>query len=89
MSNCKCKYCNSDNTLGIARIVGYFSILQNWNKSKLQERKDRNQSHFSETDTKGIGFVGFGVSIAGEFYNRALFTSISGTIGEQHERNGN
>ena len=52
-----CPHCNSPRTYGMARIVGYYSIIHNWNKSKQQERKDRVQSHFSETDTKGIGFV--------------------------------
>jgi len=36
-----CHYCGGENVIGIGRIVGYFSELQNWNKSKLAERKRR------------------------------------------------
>ncbi|OIN96665.1 hypothetical protein AUJ66_05600 [Candidatus Desantisbacteria bacterium CG1_02_38_46] len=42
--NGKCKYCGSENTYGITRIVGYFSKVNNWNKSKLAELKDRQKA---------------------------------------------
>ena len=29
-----CPKCGSDNTVGETRVVGYFSKIQNWNKSK-------------------------------------------------------
>jgi len=31
---------------GITRIVGYFSKISNWNKSKLGELKDRRQGNY-------------------------------------------
>ena len=37
----KCLSCNSTNVEGITRIVGYYSRVKNWNKSKLGELKDR------------------------------------------------
>ena len=30
----KCRRCGTDNVVGEARVVGYFSKIQNWNKSK-------------------------------------------------------
>jgi anaerobic ribonucleoside-triphosphate reductase len=30
----KCRHCGSDNVVGETRVVGYFSKIQNWNKSK-------------------------------------------------------
>ncbi len=37
----KCEFCGSENVDGITRITGYFSKIQNWNKAKKQELKDR------------------------------------------------
>lgn len=37
----KCPFCESENTYTISRVVGYFSIIENWNKSKISERKRR------------------------------------------------
>ena len=31
---------------GITRIVGYYSRINNWNKSKLGELKDRHRGHY-------------------------------------------
>jgi len=42
-----CDYCQSKNVYGIARIVGYFSRISNWNKSKLGELKDRHRGNYS------------------------------------------
>lgn len=36
-----CSYCNSGKVYGITRIVGYYSKIQNWNKNKIGELKDR------------------------------------------------
>lgn len=36
-----CPHCYSENVLGMSRVVGYFSIIENWNKSKQAERKRR------------------------------------------------
>ena len=36
-----CPYCESTDVYGMTRIVGYFSRINNWNKSKLAELRDR------------------------------------------------
>ena len=36
-----CRVCNSDDVYGMTRIVGYYSRISNWNKSKLGELADR------------------------------------------------
>lgn len=38
-----CPSCGSNKTEGITRIVGYFSKVQNWNKSKRQELVERSR----------------------------------------------
>ena len=43
----RCEHCESPDVDGITRIVGYFSRLRNWNKSKLGELKDRHRGHYS------------------------------------------
>ena len=40
----KCTDCGSENVERIARIVGYFSRTDNWNKSKQGELKDRQKA---------------------------------------------
>jgi len=40
----KCAYCGNENVYGITRIVGYFSKVNNWNKSKLGELADRQKA---------------------------------------------
>ena len=42
-----CEYCESDNVYGITRIVGYYSRVNNWNKSKLGELHDRQRGDYS------------------------------------------
>lgn len=37
----KCNSCGSSNTFGMSRVVGYFSIIENWNSSKQAEFVDR------------------------------------------------
>ncbi|MFH0732795.1 MAG: anaerobic ribonucleoside-triphosphate reductase [Candidatus Omnitrophota bacterium] len=39
-----CSHCGSDNIYGVTRIVGYYSRIDNWNKSKLGELRDRRKS---------------------------------------------
>ena len=39
-----CRACGSDDIYGMTRIVGYYSRISNWNKSKLGELTDRHQS---------------------------------------------
>jgi len=36
-----CPCCGSDKVYGISRVVGYFSIIDNWNNSKRAELKRR------------------------------------------------
>ena len=43
-----CPYCGSDNVAGETRVVGYFSKIQNWNKSKRYgELLDRHRGMYS------------------------------------------
>ncbi len=46
-----CGHCESDNVYGMTRIVGYFSRVNNWNKSKLGELKDRHKGNYSVAGT--------------------------------------
>jgi len=41
-----CVACHSEDVYGITRIVGYFSRIKNWNKSKLGELKDRHKGNY-------------------------------------------
>ncbi|HUX01004.1 MAG: anaerobic ribonucleoside-triphosphate reductase [Phycisphaerae bacterium] len=43
----KCDWCGSTDVYGMARIVGYFSRISNWNKSKLGELKDRHRGDYA------------------------------------------
>ena len=45
-----CGYCGSRNVYGISRIVGYFSRINNWNKSKIGELADRHKGNYSIED---------------------------------------
>lgn len=39
----KCNKCGSNEVYSITRIVGYFSVIQSWNKNKKHELKERNK----------------------------------------------
>ncbi|NHJ86206.1 MAG: hypothetical protein FK734_12140 [Asgard group archaeon] len=41
-----CPYCDSDNVFGISRVVGYFSVIDNWNKSKKAEFTNRQKGKY-------------------------------------------
>ncbi len=41
-----CPHCGSTNVYGISRVVGYFSRIDNWNKSKQAEFKDRQKGNY-------------------------------------------
>jgi ribonucleoside-triphosphate reductase len=41
-----CSWCHSDDVYGLTRIVGYFSRIKNWNKSKLGELHDRQKGNY-------------------------------------------
>jgi len=43
----RCEFCESTDVSGITRIVGYFSRIDNWNKSKLGELRDRHRGNYS------------------------------------------
>lgn len=42
-----CGECGSDNVYGISRVVGYFSRIDNWNKSKQGELHDRRRGDYA------------------------------------------
>lgn len=41
-----CSHCHSNNVYGITRIVGYYSKINNWNKNKIGELKDRRSGKY-------------------------------------------
>jgi ribonucleoside-triphosphate reductase len=47
-----CRSCGSDDVYGMTRIVGYYSRVNNWNKSKLGELKDRRR--YPQNYTVGV-----------------------------------
>ncbi len=47
-----CGYCGSSNVYGLTRIVGYFSRLDNWNKSKKGELADRHKGNYKVSGIK-------------------------------------
>jgi ribonucleoside-triphosphate reductase len=42
-----CSRCGSVKVYGVTRIVGYFSRIENWNKSKLGELADRHKGNYA------------------------------------------
>ncbi|NHJ03332.1 MAG: hypothetical protein EAX90_00760 [Candidatus Heimdallarchaeota archaeon] len=44
-----CPYCSSKNVYGISRVVGYFSVIDNWNSSKKAEFKNRQKGNYWPT----------------------------------------
>ena len=42
----KCKECKSKNIYGMSRVVGYYSIIENWNDSKKAELNDRQKGSY-------------------------------------------
>jgi len=42
-----CGHCRSTRVYGMTRVVGYFSRVHNWNKSKVGELKDRQRGNYS------------------------------------------
>ena len=49
-----CDHCHSENVYGVTRIVGYYSRINNWNKSKLGELKDRQRGNYSLGTTPSV-----------------------------------
>ncbi len=46
MVDAKCPCCGSRNVYGISRVVGFFSKIEDWNKSKRAELKDRQKGNY-------------------------------------------
>ena len=42
-----CGACESADVYGLTRIVGYFSRITNWNKSKIGELRDRRAGSYA------------------------------------------
>ncbi len=42
----RCDRCGSDDVDGISRIVGYYSVINDWNKSKKGELKARQRGAY-------------------------------------------
>ena len=42
-----CVHCHSSRVYGMTRVVGYFSRIPNWNKSKVGELRDRHRGNYS------------------------------------------
>ena len=45
-TNPHCPHCLSENVYGISRIVGYFSVIDNWNSSKKAEFDNRQKGNY-------------------------------------------
>ncbi len=43
----RCGHCASPDVYGMTRVVGYFSRIHNWNKSKIGELNDRRRGNYS------------------------------------------
>jgi ribonucleoside-triphosphate reductase len=41
-----CPDCGSENVFGMSRVVGYFSVIENWNESKKAELKRRQKGKY-------------------------------------------
>lgn len=46
MSCPHCKYCGSKNVEGWSRVVGFFSKINDWNKSKVAEFEARQKGNY-------------------------------------------
>ena len=49
-----CKVCGSKNTFGMSRVVGYLSVIENWNESKQAELIDRQRGNYNIIDTREV-----------------------------------
>ncbi len=45
----ECGNCGSKSVYGVTRIVGYYSRISNWNKSKIGELRDRHNGNYAIT----------------------------------------
>ena len=49
MGKAICKHCGSHNVYGISRVVGFYSKIDDWNKSKTAEFRDRQKGTYTIT----------------------------------------
>ncbi len=42
----RCPHCGSTNVYGISRVVVYYQKIDNWNKSKKAEFRDRQKGNY-------------------------------------------
>ncbi|MBN2040334.1 MAG: anaerobic ribonucleoside-triphosphate reductase [Spirochaetes bacterium] len=54
----KCDRCGSSNVDGISRIVGYYSVIHDWNKSKKGELRSRKEGNYALANRDGISESG-------------------------------
>jgi len=50
MNKTTCPCCSSENVSKVSRIVGYFSKVDNWSKSKQEEKKKRQLGKYEVED---------------------------------------
>lgn len=43
----RCPKCHSNNIFGMTRVVGYYSIIENWNEGKQAELLDRRKGRYN------------------------------------------
>ena len=49
-----CGKCKSENVFGMSRVVGYYSIIENWNESKQAELIDRQKGTYNVAEENAI-----------------------------------
>lgn len=52
MSEIRCPKCGGVNVNVVTRIVGYFSRIANWSKSKIEELRDREKGDYTVSEEK-------------------------------------
>ncbi|MEM7821492.1 MAG: anaerobic ribonucleoside-triphosphate reductase [Candidatus Aenigmatarchaeota archaeon] len=54
MEEARCPKCGSKNVVGMSRVVGYYTIINNWNQGKKAEFKDRQRGNYKLPDKISI-----------------------------------
>lgn len=52
MPEIKCPKCGGERVNVVTRIVGYFSRVANWSKSKVEELRDREKGDYAVPEEK-------------------------------------
>jgi len=47
-----CNSCGSNNVYGMSRVVGYYSVIENWNDSKVAEFAARQNGNYKLGEEK-------------------------------------